>query len=917
VIARALQLTGYELRAQWRGLLPSAAARGAIVVFGGAWATLFSVAAVAAAGDGTRSRADALVPLMALFASTALAVSMAAVARTLERPARFNVWRLAPVPPAWSMTIPLSAVAVLTSGAALTFAMPAIVAAAADHLWQAVLVAALAVIIALWILVLAIVLLTGVASRRGIEAAARLGRTSMGPIAVLMVVSLRAAASNARWFDQVMLATVWLASAALLPAAMRAAADRWSATIALGPPRRQSPAPRWGSPGWGRMLWRTPFAWAMCGVAPLVFAASMTTPGAAALFALVLPSAAMSHLIQWEDRCPDRQRLAPAGRRVRRGLWVRIGVPASIAASAISVVVVQDPWRAAVLAAAAWLGALLYLWTRRHLRATVQLVVMLIASMMLSGRPAEAQAARPGAVTPEAITASLSGRVLAAHTGAPLPRARVRLVAGSDRQVIDIVADARGAFTFRSLKPGRYTLSAAKGGYVQMQFGQRRAYVPGSPIELRAGDEVERLDIHLAPGASIDGRVLDEFGEPVVDAMVMTLRSQFSGGRKRLAPTGRVLTTNDRGEFHLFGLPPGTYYLSAAAMTGQNAGDAAGREGYAPTYFPGTVDLASAQPIVLEEGEQRLISDVVLTLVRTAAISGVARDARGQPFTSGTVNVMNVVSGFPVPVASGAVLADGTFRLRNVPPGSFAIIAATPPAADGSRHTAAERLIVSGEDITGLVLSVPQPATLAGTVGRESDDAEPLPASLALRITPADAVDDLGDPVPLLRADADGSFASSVRSGKVRLELANATGWFLSRVLHDGRDVTDGGLVVQPGSAVRDVRVLVTRRATMVTGSAIDVSRQASRDYTVVIFARDRALWTFRSRHVAAARPDHQGTFMIKGMPPGEYLIAALDYVEQGEPHDPEFLDSLRDATAISIGAGETRRITLPLSRRQ
>ena len=912
-----LRLVAYETRAQWRGLIPSAAVRAAVVTFCGAWATLFSYAVLVAIRGNSRSRVDALVPLLALFAGTALTVSMSAIARTLERPDRFAVWRLAPIAPAWAVAIPLAATALLTSGATLTFAMPAIVAAAAGHVLYALLVAALAAITALWILVAAIALLAGVASRRGVAAAAKLGRSSMGPIAVLMIVSLRFAAGNASRIDQVIVAGVWLASAALLPAAMRAAAQQWAAALAMGPPPRRSPAPHWGSPSWGRMLRRTPFAWAMLGVLPLVISASTTTLRVSALFALLLPSAAMFHLIQWEDACPDRHRLAPAGRRMRSGLWVRIGLPASIVSSVAAVLIVQDTLRAAIFVVATWTGALLYLWTRQHARSAVQLAVILLASMMLVAASADAQDARPGAVMPVASTASIAGRVLAARTGAPLPRARVRLIAMTDKQAVTIAADARGAFEFRNLKPGRYTLSAAKGGYVQTQFGQPRAYVPGSPIELVAGDAIDRIDIHLIPGASIDGRVLDEFGEPVVDAVVMTLRSQFTGGRKRLAPAGRVLTTNDKGEFHLFGLPPGHYYLSATSMAGQNVGDAAGREGYAPTYFPGTVDLAAAQPILLEEGEQHLTTDLVLNLVRTATITGVARDPKGQAFGSGSVSVMNLVSGFPIPIASGTVLADGSFRIPNVPPGSFAIIATT-PGPDGGRLTAVQRVTISGDDIAGVVLSAPPSSTITGNVDVETDEKEALPALIQLRIMPVDAIEEPGDPGTLIRAHADRSFASSVRPGTVRVEVAHAPGWFLSRVLRDGSDVTDSGLDIDPAAAVANLRVLLTRRVAAVTGVVIDRSRQPSRDYTVVMFSRDRSRWTFRSRHIASARPDQEGGFQIKGMPAGEYLIAAIDHVEQGESHDPDFLDGIRDrAEAITIGGGETRRITLSLATRR
>jgi hypothetical protein len=919
VTGRVMRLLGFEVCAAWRALVPWAAARTAIAVVCVGWVTLAGFGVALAMRADPRPRGDALVPLLTVFAGTSLAVAMATVSRMLERPDRFVMLRLAPIEPAWAVTLPMAAAALLTLAATLTLGMPAVVAAGAGNLAYSALVTALAVITALWIVVLAIAILAAVASKRGAAAAARVGRSSTGPVAVLMILAIRFTTTNTNGFDPVVIAGACLASAALLPAALRAAGGRWAAALAMGTAPRRSPEPRWGSPSWGRMLRRTPLAWSMLGVVPLVVSASFTSSGVALIYALVLPIVTMFHLVEWEDECPDRLRLAPGGKTMRLKLWLHIGVPASIAASAIGFAAVAGRSRLLIFIVAAWVGPLLFLITRRRLRTTLQVVLVVVASLfVLAPAPARAQARDPGTVSATRSTAVMRGRVLAAHTGVPLARARVRLTASINRQVTTIAADERGAFEFRDLKPGRYTLLATKAGFVQMQFGQRRAFVPGTPIEIAAGDELEHLDIYLPPGAAIDGRVLDEFGEPVVDAIVMTLRSQFAGGKRRLAAAGRVLTTNDRGEFHLFGLPGGTYYLSAAMMTGHNAGDTSGREGYAPTYFPGTVDLGSAQPIVIEEGEQRASADVVLNLVRTASVSGVARDAQGRAFGSGSVTVVNLVSGFPVPVASGGILADGSFNITNVPPGNFTIIAATAVAADGGRSTAIERLSIAGDDVTGLVMAAPRPGTLAGAVVREQGDTEPVPSTVQLRLVSADAVEDLGDPGTLVRTQGDGSFTTTARAGRLRLELVSPPpGWFVSRILQGDRDVSDEGIIVEPGSAVADVRVMLTRNVAHVTGTVTDAGRRPARDYTVMMFARERALWTFRSRYVAAVRPDQQGAFSIKGVPAGDYLIAAIDYVEQGEGHDPDFLESIRDRSQpVSVTAGSTQRLELQLGRR-
>src|SRR5262249_25962061 len=123
--------------------------------------------------------------------------------------------------------------------------------------------------------------------------------------------------------------------------------------------------------------------------------------------------------------------------------------------------------------------------------------------------------------------------------------------------------DGSGRYEFTQVRAGRYNLNAAKGSYVSLQYGQQRPFEPGKPVEVLEGQTIERLDFSLPRGAVTPGRVLDEFGELVIDAQVAALRYQFVGGGRRLTPAGRMVMTNDIGEFRLYGLSPGDYYISA------------------------------------------------------------------------------------------------------------------------------------------------------------------------------------------------------------------------------------------------------------------------------------------------------------------------------------------------------------------
>jgi hypothetical protein len=88
-------------------------------------------------------------------------------------------------------------------------------------------------------------------------------------------------------------------------------------------------------------------------------------------------------------------------------------------------------------------------------------------------------------------------------------------------------------------------------------------------------------------------------------------------------------------------------------------------------------------------------------------------------------------------------------------------------------------------------------------------------------------------------------------------------------------------------------------------------------NYAVVVFAADSAKWIDRSRFVVMARPNQQGRFEVRALPPEEYLTVALPNVIQTEWMDPEFLQALRTtATRLILGEGETKTLTLTLQKR-
>jgi hypothetical protein len=104
------------------------------------------------------------------------------------------------------------------------------------------------------------------------------------------------------------------------------------------------------------------------------------------------------------------------------------------------------------------------------------------------------------------------------------------------------------------------------------------------------------------------------------------------------------------------------------------------------------------------------------------------------------------------------------------------------------------------------------------------------------------------------------------------------------------------------------VSVVFTDKLTEVNGTLTDSQGTPLTEYTVLAFPADASLWRAQARQIMTTRPDQNGKFQLRGLPPGEYFIGATDPVEQGEWFEPEYLDRQRaGASRFRLGEGEVR----------
>jgi len=542
-------------------------------------------------------------------------------------------------------------------------------------------------------------------------------------------------------------------------------------------------------------------------------------------------------------------------------------------------------------------------------------------------------------------TAVLAGRVLTADTGRPVKRARVLVNAGG-RQSRAMTTDDQGHFRITELLAGTYTITASRTGFVDAVFGQRRPLQPGTPVNLADGQEVANIDLRLVRGGVITGRIVDEDGEPLARALVTVQRYQYIRGERQLTPAGGD-PSDDRGQYRVFGLPPGDYYVSAdaggfglgrglqqLAAAAFGAGGGRGRGaifagpptedpeplGYAPTYYPGVVTAAEAAKVTIGPGQELAGIDFQVQLVPTATVSGIVAGAND------TVPVLLV------PQDGGGMLrgqvlrartqADGTFAITNVPPGRYTAIARSGgggPFAGGATplRVGTQTVNVAGQNVTGVSLALQPGVSLSGNITVESSGT-PAPADYStFRIDAPDV-----EPLPLggggpgggplqsgARAEKNGAFTvRDLMPGRHYLRASGTGPWTLKSIAIAGRDVTDQPVELRSGQDVGDVTVVMTDRMTDVSGTVRDSGGAPVAAIAVVAFSSDQQQWRSQSRQIQSVRTDQNGVYHLRGLPPGDYRIVAVDDVEQGEWFDPAFLQRVEPAAQrLTLSEGEKK----------
>ena len=508
---------------------------------------------------------------------------------------------------------------------------------------------------------------------------------------------------------------------------------------------------------------------------------------------------------------------------------------------------------------------------------------------------------------------------MAAGSSTPVPRATVTLETTAGRKIAESTATLDGHFVMPNIASGKYRIFAGHEGF--------DSNARGSLVTVDAGRRTD-ISVGLFPLGAISGRVVDWDGLPMVGIQVQALIfSRDDRGRRTLFPT-RFVQTDDHGEYRIYWIKPGTYFVRAdpanygmqtseklLALTSPSS--KAIPQQFVSTYFPSSVDAAGARLVEVRSGETVSGTDIRQVEVRKHHVSGVVSipDSSGSPDVR--LTPQNPVSG----ISDYRTSADrmGFFEFDNVVPGSYLLTADTINAARVATFGRV-RVDVGNVDVENVAVSLGTGfdlrirLSIEGRLRRSDDPQLVVNLRPAVPSTPFPTIERNGDEEYTIHRFMPGDYSVSV------LSLTNARspngspqngGLYLKSALFGGSDVLSGGLHIDgPTAGILDIAM--ADGAETLSGSVLDDQKQTVSGVTVVLIPEPQLRG--RTDLYKTGMTDAAGKFEISGIPPGQYKAFSWEVSRQGEWQYPDFLDLYEDrGQPVRIDGGKADPITVQL----
>ncbi len=506
-------------------------------------------------------------------------------------------------------------------------------------------------------------------------------------------------------------------------------------------------------------------------------------------------------------------------------------------------------------------------------------------------------------------TATIEGMVVNAQNERVIPRATVlaRNVKNAN-DVTSIRADDSGHFSFANLKPGAYRLTADQPSfYVDTH---RRMFQP--VVDVAAGELRKDVVVRLQPTAVVTGQIVDEHNDPMEHVQIKLLAREYHKGRMSLTLAGLGLT-DDRGEYRIYEVRPGNYYLLAEvnpalrkkgveviATTGvtgvidrsglrkEDGGPVpASANTFPPLFYPATTDFLEAAPLPIHPGDETH-ADFVFFSTPSVSVKGVVLNGvTGERVNNAAVAAYwtDIFGGAGGNIA-GVSKPDGTFEIPGMAPGRYTLRTSFSAADQG--YTGEQVVEVGVHGLENVSLSGEPDYDVEGRVVFEGDGGKQLKRVSVdfapLRIAAAFRVSTEGK---------DFAFDGRLRPDEqYTVNVPNLPADdYLKEVRMEGHTVERNQ--VKGTGPHGKLELVVSPKGGHIEGLVVDQKDQPISASVLLIPDSDHRTYYDLFRR---ARSDREGKFTLRGVPPGTYMVIAFDGLDPDELiNDPELLKNYQD----------------------
>jgi hypothetical protein len=530
---------------------------------------------------------------------------------------------------------------------------------------------------------------------------------------------------------------------------------------------------------------------------------------------------------------------------------------------------------------------------------------------------AAAQTRNPPSDPAKPAACSVSGLVVKLQGSAPLPSSTVRLQSIDDHtRTVSGVTDIGGRFEVKGIEPGRYRLRVIRNGYITQEYGQRTPNDPGAILALTPGQDLKELLFRLLPSGVISGRIQNENGDPLPWVRVSALRATYLRGKRTLSSEVTVVT-NDLGEYRVFGLRPGRYFLCATYRPGQRLDPSEededsrdiGKFGYVPTYYPGTPDPARATALIVKTGDEISSMDLLLEPATVYSVRGHVGLSSSRRNQSGIILALEAHStgiGWSTPSRQSVIdKPDGAFEIQDVLPGSYTLSAFW--FDEGRRYQARQSVEITNIDLEGLQLTLLPGVDVRGQILWDPNlclEKDPL------RVF-ARSADTAFAYVSQFRIAANGTFLlHELPEGLYRITTSGQSqDCYLKSIRYGGMEVSADEFNVIRGTQA-SLEVTISSRGAHVQGTVKDADGLPAVGVWVVLVPNDAQRSAFHLFKQQST--DQYGRFNIRGVTPGDYKLFSWEQVEQNAWEDQDFLKPFESkGESISLQEGDGKSIDL------